>query len=163
MKSVFIFFIVIGIICGGKLRAQNRWKIEKDGGILWEIKDRLPHDDHIEMSGEQLSVVLRYGVNAEKKFCLERSVVWPMLRTIPNNTHASLMHRFAGDILSWVTVNGLALQHEQVKSVYLKGLMQVKSDFSTGYVNIGAARKRAQKPVVEVIRTFYPSMDLPVW
>lgn len=163
MKSVFIFFIIIGIICGGKLRAQNRWKIEKDGGILWEIKDRLPHDDHIEMSGEQLSVVLRYGVNAEKKFCLERSVVWPMLRTIPNNTHASLMHRFAGDILSWVTVNGLALQHEQVKSVYLKGLMQVKSDFSTGYVNIGAARKRAQKPVVEVIRTFYPSMDLPVW
>ena len=65
MKSVFIFFIVIGIICGGKLGAQNRWKIEKDGGILWEIKDRLPHDDHIEMSGEQLSVVLRYGVNAE--------------------------------------------------------------------------------------------------
>ena len=86
-----------------------------------------------------------------------------MLRTIPNNTHASLMHRFAGDILSWVTVNGLALQHEEVKSVYLKGLMQVKSDFSTGYVNIGAARKRAQKPVVEVICTFYPSMDLPVW
>lgn len=163
MKSVCIFFIFVGLVCGGELRAQYRWKIEPDGGILWAIKDSLPHDDHIEMSGKQLSVVLRYGVNAEKKFCLERSMVWPMLRTIPNNTHASLMHRFAGDILSWVTVNGLALQQEQLKSVYLKGLMQVKSNFSTAYVNIGAARKRVQKPVVEVVRTFYPSMDLPVW
>lgn len=163
MKSVFISLLLSGLIFGGRLKAQDRWEILEDGGILWEIKDSVPHDDHIEMSGEQLSVVLRYGVNKEGRFCLERSVVWPMLRTVPNNTHASLMHRFGGDILSWVNINGLALQQEQLKSVYLKGLMRVKSEFSTGYVNIGAARKRVQKPVAEVVRTFYPSVDAPVW
>ena len=124
MKSVFISLLLSGLIFGGRLKAQDRWEILEDGGILWEIKDSVPHDDHIEMSGEQLSVVLRYGVNKEGRFWLERSVVWPMLRTIPNNTHASLMHRFGGDILSWVNINGLALQQEQLKSVYLKGLMR---------------------------------------
>lgn len=47
------------------------------------------------MSGLRVSTVLRYGVDANGAFMLNRSMVWPMLRTIPNNTHASLMRRFA--------------------------------------------------------------------
>ena len=47
------------------------------------------------MSGLKVSAVLRYGVNADGSFELNKSMIWPMLRTIPNNTHASLMRRFA--------------------------------------------------------------------
>jgi len=79
---------------------ENRWVINSSGGITWNIDSRLPHYDHIEMSGEQISVVLRYGVDQEGAFALDRSFVWPMLRTIPNNTHASLMRRFGWDIVN---------------------------------------------------------------
>ena len=74
--------------------AQPRWQIESDGSTVWNIDARFPHYDHIEMSGKQVSVVLRYGVNADGAFTMNKSMLWPMLRTIPNNTHASLMRRF---------------------------------------------------------------------
>jgi len=104
--------------------AQNRWKLQPDGSILWEVKQDIPHYDHIEMSGEKVSTVLRYGVNADGSFQLERSLVWPILRTIPNNTHASLMQRYAVDFPSLLTVNGGTLKKEQVKSVSLICLCQ---------------------------------------
>jgi hypothetical protein len=68
--------------------AQNQWKIQTDGSILWEVKQDIPHYDHIKMSGEKVSTVLRYGVNADGSFQLERSLVWPMLRTLPHITLA---------------------------------------------------------------------------
>lgn len=47
-------------------------------------------------------------------FRQERSLVFPLLRTLPNNTHASLMYRMAADIPSLLGVDGLALQDERV-------------------------------------------------
>ncbi|KAA6314086.1 hypothetical protein EZS27_035246, partial [termite gut metagenome] len=63
-------------------------------------------------------------------FVLERSFVWPMLRTIPNNTHASLMRRFGWDVVGdMLTVNGRKISKEQVKSITLDGIMTVVSEF----------------------------------
>lgn len=59
----------------------------------------MPHSDHIEMSGEQTSLVLRWGVDDKGAFQLERSLVFPMLRVLPNDTHASLMSRLATDFI----------------------------------------------------------------
>ena len=64
----------------------------------------------IEMSGERMAFVLRWGVDSRGAFRQERSLVFPLLRTLPNNTHASLMYRMAADIPSLLGVNGLALQ-----------------------------------------------------
>ena len=50
--------------------AQNRWTINPEGGITWTIDQRLPHEDHIEMSGQKVSTVLRYGVDANGSFIL---------------------------------------------------------------------------------------------
>jgi hypothetical protein len=115
----------------GNEPADSRWSIHPSGGITWTIDARIPHSDHIEMSGEQISTVLRYGVDANGAFLLERSFVWPMLRTVPNNTHASLMRRFgwnvAGDML---TVNGRRLAPEKVRSITLDGVMTVVSEFA---------------------------------
>jgi len=47
---------------------KDRWTIQDGGAIRWSINDNIPHDDHLEMSGQQLSVVLRYGVDAQKRF-----------------------------------------------------------------------------------------------
>ncbi|MEA5044936.1 MAG: hypothetical protein VB075_10270, partial [Petrimonas sp.] len=62
---------------------EQRWKIADDGSIYWTIGADIPHTDHIEMSGKSVSVVLRYGVNSQGAFTLNKSMVWPLLRTIP--------------------------------------------------------------------------------
>ena len=134
MKKIIVILSCIFIVYTGLANSnqkQNRWEINKTRGITWNIDSRIPHYDHIEMSGEQISVVLRYGVNENGAFVLERSFVWPMLRTIPNNTHASLMRRFGWDIISdMVTVNTRRINQEKVKSITLDGIMIVESDLT---------------------------------
>ncbi|MEZ5103493.1 MAG: hypothetical protein R2757_03275 [Draconibacterium sp.] len=111
--------------------SQNRWNLQTDGSIQWNIDHNIPHFDHIEMSGEKISTVLRYGVDKEGGFMLERSFVWPMLRTIPNNTHASLMRRFGWDIINdMITVNANRMPQEKVISITLNGTMIVESEFN---------------------------------
>ena len=99
------------------LHAQenHRWSLENEGHIRWIPQKTESHQDHIEMSGKSVSVVLRYGVE-NGKFTLNKSMVWPLLRTIPNNTHASLMRRYGWDVLDMVSINGRALTSEQVRA-----------------------------------------------
>lgn len=94
----------------------------------------MPHSDHIEMSGEQTSLVLRWGVDDKGAFQLERSLVFPMLRVLPNDTHASLMSRLATDFISMLTintsaigVNSSALQIEKVQTVTNQPLKSIQS------------------------------------
>lgn len=113
------------------MNSQSRWEINQSGGITWKIDSRIPHYDHIEMSGEQISVVLRYGVNESRAFVLERSFIWPMLRTLPNNTHASLMRRFGWDVVrNMMIVNTRRVIDETVRSITLNGVMVIESELS---------------------------------
>lgn len=118
--------------------AETRWKIEKGGrGILWGASEGLPHEDHIEMSGEKVSCVLRWGVTADHAFRSEKSLVFPMLRTIPNNTHASMNFRIATDVPSLFAVNGRSLIRERVDSVRINGMVEVSSLWSKANDFIG--------------------------
>lgn len=151
MKKLFLFvFLFWTLVCGGTLSAQNRWSINPDGSISWNVKDRIPHYDHIEMSGLKVSTVLRYGVNADGSFELNKSMVWPMLRTIPNNTHASLMRRFAWNAPDMVSVNGQSLSGEKVNKITLDGKMTVES-------TIGLSRNAK----VELTRIIFPAVAKP--
>lgn len=127
---ILSFFLILGTVSG---YASDRWTIQKDGSLLWKIDNRLPHSDHIEMSGQKLSVVLRYGVDASAAFSLNRSLVFPMLRMKPNKTQDNLKQRFNVNIPGMITVNDLTLTDEQVEWVKLNGMMEVESSFSTVY------------------------------
>ncbi|MCM1022245.1 MAG: hypothetical protein NC343_07595 [Muribaculum sp.] len=140
---------------------DQRWTITDDGGICWIVGDSLPHYDHIEMSGEKVSTVLRYGVNNEGCFSIERSVVWPMLRTVPNNTHASLTRRFAHDFLMPVMADRQTLNNESVKSITLDGKMKVTSTFTVGH-NRATKSGRTLSEAVQVERIIFPSTTLPM-
>ena len=133
------------------LNAQDnqRWSLEKEGHIRWQPEKIESHQDHIEMSGKTVSVVLRYGVE-NGKFILNKSMVWPLLRTIPNNTHASLMRRYNWDVLDMVNINGRSLTSEQVESIELKGILKVTSNYDE--VRRGQWR---------IIREYFPSTDQP--
>lgn len=157
-----IFFVLLSILSITKVSAQDRWILSNRRGIEWNVNDNIPHYDHIEMSGEQVSYVLRWGINENGSLYTERSLIFPMFRTIPNNTHASLMHRLATDIPSLLSVNGFSLQNERVEKIRINGAVHVKSSFSIGKPNIGGAVKVEPKRTIEMYRTFFPSTDKPL-
>lgn len=144
--------------------AQTCWSIADDGhSISLDIKDlSLPYDDHIEMSGEQISCVLRWGIDDLGHYHQERSLVFPMLRRIPNDTHASLLHRNATDIMSLVTVNSLVPKQIGTIAVSIDGTVNVTTSYAVGKANIGGARGSYLKPAIEVSMAAFPSTSLPV-
>ena len=140
---------------------SQRWEIRPGGrDIVWKVGSDIPHDDHIEMSGERMAFVLRWGIDPNGAFRQERSLVFPLLRTVPNDTHASLMYRMATDIPSLLGVNGLALQAERVEQVSVDGALTVRSLWGVGKMNVGSARDTKPVPVVEMTRTIFPSRSL---
>ena len=142
---------------------SQRWEIRPGGrDIVWKVGSDIPHDDHIEMSGERMAFVLRWGIGPNGAFRQERSLVFPLLRTVPNDTHASLMYRMATDIPSLLGVNGLALQAERVEQVSVDGALTVRSLWGVGKMNVGSARDTKPVPVVEMTRTIFPSRSLPL-
>lgn len=148
--------LLFSFIFAGSLaiaQPKDRWTIQDDGAIRWNINDNIPHDDHLEMSGQQLSVVLRYGVDAQKRFHLNRSLVFPMLRMHPNKTQNNLKQRFDVNILALVTVDDQTLLNEEVRDVTFNGIMRVESSF--GYIY----RRKELKDAVQLTRVLYPSTN----
>ncbi|HEY3268399.1 MAG TPA: hypothetical protein VGM37_15880 [Armatimonadota bacterium] len=127
--------------------AEAFWTIEKDGGLAWTVAGHpIPHVDHIEMSGRKVSAIIHYGLDADGHLTLDRQVVWPTLRTIPNNTHASLQTGFGADAYPAVTADGAPLGPESPVSFRLRGLLAIASQTPSG---------------IEVTRTLLPSTRLP--
>ena len=124
-----------------------RWTIASPDSIYWKVNGA--HNDHIEMSGLKVSTVLRYGVNAAGEWVIDRNMILPTFRTIPNDTHGSLQHHFNGDWAHLCLVNGQPLVGEKVKTVSLSGVMTVKSI----YGNRG----------VSLTRTLFPSTSQPAF
>jgi hypothetical protein len=154
LKKILLFlFFALFPFCVDGAPMDNRWSLNSSHGITWTIDERLPHSDHIEMSGEQISTVLRYGVDRNGTFLLERSFVWPLLRTIPNNTHASLMRRFGWNVVSdMLIVNSRRIASERVKSITLDGVMTVVSEFAY-----------SQDGKLELTRYLFPSVTKAVF
>ena len=148
--------LLFSFIFAGSLaiaQPKDRWTIQDNGAIRWNINDNIPHDDHLEMSGQQLSVVLRYGVDAQKRFHLNRSLVFPMLRMHPNKTQNNLKQRFDVNIPALVTVDDQPLMNEEVRDVTFNGIMRVESSFSYVY------RRKELKDAVRLTRVLYPSTN----
>ncbi len=107
----------------------DRWTLTEQG-IEWQVKDN--HEDHIEMSGEQISTIIYYGSDTQGNLSLNRKLVWPMLRTIPNDTHASLIHDFPLSVSPNIKINGELTTQEQLKHVSLDGVLSLTSLLNNG-------------------------------
>jgi hypothetical protein len=105
----------------------DRWQLQP-GSIRWQVRDT--HSDHLEFSGEQLSAIIYYGANQQGELVLTRKVVWPMLRTIPNDTHGSLMHEFALNVSPVLSLNGQPLPAERPQWVQYDGLLTIQSQLT---------------------------------
>lgn len=130
MKNVLL---TIGLfIFSTALFSQNskRWTLSSDNSIQWPVQRGKAHNDHIEMSGLQVSTIVRYGVDSTGELNLTRKVVFPMLRTIPNNTHASLIINFKDKNALQIFAGNVALK-EFPHSFSLKGKLTIESTTNT--------------------------------
>lgn len=151
MKRFLFLPLLICMIGAMNVQASDRWKIQSNGTICWIPSENLPHDDHVEMSGQMLSVVLRYGVDNRHSFHLNRSLVFPMLRMKPNKTQNNLKQRFDVNIPAMITVDDQTLLNERVERITFNGIMCVESDY--GYIY----KRKEQAHTIHVSRVLYPS------
>jgi hypothetical protein len=109
----------------------ERWRLTPSG-IEWTAAQVAagpkPHDDHIEMSGLRVAAIVQYGLDRSGNLMLSRRAVWPMLRTIPNNTGASLQQAFGAADVPPMTIDGKAIDAEQLRSVTIDGTLTIQSE-----------------------------------
>ena len=150
MKKIILIALVA--LMGFTASAQNRWTIQPDGKtIRMEVKQgNYPHNDHVEMSGKMMATVLYWGIDENAKFELDRSLVFPMLRRIPNNTHASLMLRQKLDVVAQLRINNNNNLKFTTRYVEINGAMTVVEDHKGGAYGL------------EITRTIFPTMERPM-
>jgi len=112
---------------------QQRWNIEKEG-IEWKVNmNDTPHTDHIEMSGKQVSAIISYGTTIGQRLVVKKQLVFPMLRTIPNDTHASLHWNVNEKADSFLYINKQPA-NEVVLSFNLNGMLNITSTITKDVV-----------------------------
>ena len=129
--------------------AQTRWKLGADGRISWGVEQGKAHQDHVEMSGRRVSVIVTYGVDDKGKLILSRHVVFPMLRFAPNKTRDHLALVFGEDTTPRVLLNRAPPRGDVVTAVRHRGVMRVES-------LLGRDKE------VSLTRTIFPSVDKPL-
>jgi hypothetical protein len=109
----------------------DRWRISNDI-LRWPAESvdsgPRPHDDHIEMSGRLVSTIVQYGVDRDGTLMLWRRGVWPMLRTIPNNTGASLQQAFGPADVPRLVVDGHPIGQERLRSAKIDGTLALNTE-----------------------------------
>ena len=142
-----------------------RWILTDDGGIEWKVKQNDSHMDHIEMSGSQLSSIIHYGVQ-NGKLRQRVNLVFPMLRTIPNDTHASLAYEIDNEELGQIKINGQPID-EYPNRFYHKGILSYESTSTEGVLIKHQMFPSTSQPLfidrVEIVNTTNKtiSVDLP--
>ncbi|MHA4811328.1 hypothetical protein ACX0G9_24720 [Flavitalea flava] len=139
------FFLLVLVACPFYSSAQKLWwHMAADGGITWTIPGEiLTHADHIEMSGRQVSAMITYGIDSTNQLILQRKLVFPMLRTVPNDTRGSLQEAYQENIIDSVIVDGRLLKERPVSFTINAGLLS-QSVSNTG---------------IHIERWIYPSVD----
>lgn len=146
MKNLLIFAFFISIVSYVHSQDSLRWDLTTDGGIEWKVKEKDSHIDHIEMSGLYISSIVSYGID-KGKLSQKLHLVFPMLRTIPNHTHASLAYKINNDTLGKIKINGKEISEEPNK-FYIKGILAYQSKTAEG---------------VEISHQLFPSTDKPLF
>jgi len=123
----------------------DTWKLASDeNGILWDVKTH--HTDHLEFSGLFVSGIISYGNDSLGNLVLHKKIVWPMLRTIPNDTHGSLIHDFAKSINPMISIDGVFINEEKPYEISFDGILKIKSKTKMG---------------IEIERNLFPSTNKP--
>lgn len=79
------------------------------------------------MSGRKVSVIVNYGTDDSGKLIMERHIVWPGIRIIPNDTYGSLSDDFSTKAFPEVSIDGKPITAEKPHKFSIRGLLKVES------------------------------------
>ncbi|WP_114938859.1 hypothetical protein [Mucilaginibacter endophyticus] len=165
LKNCIFLCSIISACCtaqaqqAGLAKQNNRWAIQPNGSIAWKTDNRLPHTDHIEMSGEKVSLWVKYGIDTSGLANLTRTVVFPTFRMLPDDTRSHIAYTFHDNELPRIYINNqlLHLSSEdgtgdinlKVKSINQHGIMHL----------LGQAGRQG---TISIDRSLFPSVDKPL-
>lgn len=140
---------------------KDRWVIQPNGSISWQTNMGLPHADHIEMSGEKVSLWIDYRLDTAGVMRIVRKVVFPTFRMLPDETRSHITYTFQDNELPQIYINNRPLKMDISKGeqrgnlafiskkINHHGLMRIAADAGT---NSG----------VEIERSLFPSVEKPM-
>ena len=121
------------------MKGKQIWQLQ-ERSIQWNCSGEA-HMDNYEMSGAGCDTIVEYGVDAAGKLVLWCSCYYPTLRTIPNDTHATLESVISQEHMCWLYSEGQQIEEHPV-SIRLDGTLTVESETDYG---------------IQVKRQFYPA------
>jgi hypothetical protein len=125
------------------------WHPNRDQSITWDLtkETRLPHHDNLELSGTQVSAIIRYEVDQAKHLYLTRDVIFPQLRRYTTAAEspyrAYLRGEYRDDILPVLTLADKKYAVGPLDSVRINGKISFYFQSRDG---------------LTVVRSLFPSM-----
>jgi hypothetical protein len=129
------------------MQDDDRWRIdESSNGIVWHVAEdtRLPHSDHVEMSGRKVSVIVHYGMDEDRRLTLTRDIIWPTLRTKEGDVRGYTRRTYGDEVMPQITVDGLPWQPGPVRSILFNSVLRIEHEPVDG---------------IWLFRQVFPSMD----
>ncbi|MFB0497481.1 hypothetical protein ABID99_003718 [Mucilaginibacter sp. OAE612] len=157
---ILVFLVQLRLVSAQQLvlpQQNDRWVLQPDGSITWNINGRLPHADHIEMSGEKVSLWIAYNVDEAGLCHLSRTVVFPTFRMLPDDTRSHIAYTFDDNALPRMYVDDELLWPDAAKG----GIsLPVKSINQHGFMRIAYRADRLKQVSIE--HSLFPSTDKPM-
>jgi hypothetical protein len=144
-----LVFSTCGVAAETPPAPASRWELGDGVSTRWEVArdSRLPHKDFIEQGGRRVAQVVNYAVGADRTLAVDRTVVWPGLRTSPNHTcFNSLQKSYGAEAEPTIAVDGAALGPIRLNAVVLDGTLTFRGEAAAG---------------IEVARVTFPSLEAP--
>ena len=105
MKRILLLWALL-LLCT-VAGAETRWTIDTaTNAIVMDAAANLSHKDHIEMSGQRAAIVYYWSIDADGRYACEYHHVFPLLRMIPNNTHAFFPYRHTTSVAQMIEADG---------------------------------------------------------
>ncbi|SMC95176.1 glucosidase family protein [Pedobacter africanus] len=142
-------------------KQTDRWAIQPNGSITWNIDKRIPHTDHIEMAGEQVAIWVEYGLDSIKRSKINRTLVFPTFRMLPDGTRSHITYSFQDNELPRFYMNKRLLDFGTAKSGKSGNLgYNVKDINQKGIMRVNA--ETGNPVLATIVRSFFPSVDQPM-
>ncbi|HEY3371520.1 MAG TPA: hypothetical protein VGK10_11760 [Prolixibacteraceae bacterium] len=149
-KKILIFFCVCCSLFALSQEKRTgmpeayRWQLGNKVDIVWNVGNdkKLPHSDNLEMSGRQVSVIVTYDLDMQKKLKVNTLIIWPSM--IIKYDYRSYL-KSNDSIIPQISLNGKEFNLPSVDKVLFNGILE----FTYAKSELG------------IKRSIFPSTDHP--
>ncbi len=78
-SKIYFVFTIFMVATGFSQNHKARWFISSENAIQWNVNDRIPHADNIEMAGKRVAAIVSYAIDSTKALSVKRHVFFPQL------------------------------------------------------------------------------------